>query len=64
MLDLIKLTANRVLKSGSAAILSHDVIVTLAQLTGLPVSILDNKERVDLGPYLIERFQNLFLGVA
>ena len=48
VLDLIKLTANRVLKSGSAAILSHDVIVTLAQLTGLPVSILDNKERVDL----------------
>jgi ATP-dependent Clp protease ATP-binding subunit ClpC len=48
VLDLIKLTANRVLKSGSAAIQSHDVIVTLAQLTGLPVSILDNKERVDL----------------
>ena len=48
VLDLIKLTANRVLKSGTAAIQSHDVIVTLAQLTGLPVSILDNKERVDL----------------
>jgi ATP-dependent Clp protease ATP-binding subunit ClpC len=48
VLDLIKLTANRVLKAGTAAVQSHDVIVTLAQLTGLPVSILDNKERVDL----------------
>ena len=48
VLDLIKLTANRALKGANTAIQSHDVIVTLAQLTGLPVSILDNKERVDL----------------
>src|SRR5439155_9873430 len=47
-LDLIKLTANRVLKVGSSEVQAHEIIVTLAQLTGLPVSILDNKERVDL----------------
>jgi len=48
VLDLIKLTANRVIKGGSSEVEAHQVIVTLSQLTGLPVSILDNKERVDL----------------
>jgi ATP-dependent Clp protease ATP-binding subunit ClpC len=48
-LDLIKLTANRALKAGTAKIEAHEIVVTLSQLTGLPVSILDNKERVDLG---------------
>jgi len=48
VLDLIKLTVSRALKSGAEVIEAGEVIVTLAQLTGLPVAILDNKERVDL----------------
>ena len=48
VLDLIKLTANRVLKSDSREVEAREVIVTLSQLTGLPVSILDSNERVDL----------------
>lgn len=48
VLDLIKLTANRAIKGESDIVRAHDVIVTLSQLTGLPVSILDNQERVDL----------------
>jgi len=48
VLDLIKATASRALKAGQAKVDAHEVVVTLAQLTGLPVSILDNKERVDL----------------
>jgi ATP-dependent Clp protease ATP-binding subunit ClpC len=49
VLDLIKLTVGRAAKDGSARVDSHGVILTLSQLTGLPASILDNKERVDLG---------------
>ncbi len=49
VLDLLKLTANRALKSGDSEVAAHEVIVTLSQLTGLPVSILDSNERVDLG---------------
>ena len=50
VLDLIKLTVNRALKGGTSKIESaRRCVVTLSQLTGLPVSILDNKERVDLG---------------
>jgi ATP-dependent Clp protease ATP-binding subunit ClpC len=48
VLDLLKLTVNRVLKAGTNEVPAAEIIVTLAQLTGLPVSILDNKERVDL----------------
>src|SRR5262249_54855285 len=48
VLDLIKATAARALKRGERAVAAHEVVVTLAQLTGLPISILDNKERVDL----------------
>ena len=48
VMDLIKLTASRVLKSNEGRIAAQEVIVTLAQLTGLPVSILDGNERVDL----------------
>jgi ATP-dependent Clp protease ATP-binding subunit ClpC len=48
VLDLIKLTANRALKSDSREVEAREVIVTLSQLTGLPVSILDSNERVDL----------------
>ena len=48
VLDLMKLTANRTLKAGTDELAAHEIVVTLSQLTGLPVSILDNKERVDL----------------
>jgi ATP-dependent Clp protease ATP-binding subunit ClpC len=48
VLDLLKLTAGRSSKGETARILPDDVIVTLSQLTGLPASLLDNKERVDL----------------
>ena len=48
VLDLIKLTANRVLKGGGNEVEAREIIVTLSQLTGLPVSILDSNERVDL----------------
>ena len=48
VLDLLKLTAGRGAKGDTARIGPEDVVVTLAQLTGLPVSLLDNKERVDL----------------
>jgi ATP-dependent Clp protease ATP-binding subunit ClpC len=48
VLDLIKLTASRVLKGGGNEVESREIIVTLSQLTGLPVSILDSNERVDL----------------
>lgn len=47
-LDLIKQTAGRLAKSKTRHISPHDVIVTLAQQTGLPTSILDNTERLDL----------------
>ena len=49
VLDLIKLTVGRAAKDGSDRVDPHGVILTLSQLTGLPASILDNKERVDLG---------------
>jgi ATP-dependent Clp protease ATP-binding subunit ClpC len=43
---LIRLTAGRADKGG--ALTPADVLKTLSQLTGLPVSILDNNERLDL----------------
>ncbi|MDX2204010.1 MAG: AAA family ATPase [Hyphomicrobiaceae bacterium] len=49
VLDLIKLTIGRMAKSTTRHISPHDVIVTLAQQTGLPASILDNQERLDIG---------------
>ena len=48
VLDVIKLTVGRAAKDGSERVDSHGVILTLSQLSGLPASILDNKERVDL----------------
>lgn len=48
VLDLIKLTVGRAVRNGERRVDAHSVILTLSQLTGLPVSILDNKERVDL----------------
>jgi ATP-dependent Clp protease ATP-binding subunit ClpC len=48
VIDLLKLTADRAAKNGSGRLDPHDVIVTLSQLTGLPDSILDSKEHLDL----------------
>jgi ATP-dependent Clp protease ATP-binding subunit ClpC len=47
-LDLLKLTVGRAVKGDLDRVDPRQVVVTLAQLTGLPVSILDNDERVDL----------------
>jgi ATP-dependent Clp protease ATP-binding subunit ClpC len=44
---LIRLTAVRADRKG-ARITSADVLKTLSQLTGLPISILDSRERLDL----------------
>lgn len=46
-LHLLRLTAGRAEKG--ARIAPHDVLKTLSQHTGLPISILDHKERIDLG---------------
>jgi ATP-dependent Clp protease ATP-binding subunit ClpC len=48
VLDLLKLTVSRIVKGGSPHIDARSVIETLAQHTGLPASILDGTERVDL----------------
>jgi ATP-dependent Clp protease ATP-binding subunit ClpC len=48
VLDLLKLTVTRVAKAGEKRMEPHSVIETLAQHTGLPASILDSTERVDL----------------
>ena len=48
VLDLLKLTLSRVAKAGGRRMSPHSVIETLAQHTGLPASILDSSERVDL----------------
>jgi ATP-dependent Clp protease ATP-binding subunit ClpC len=45
-IQLLKLAAVR---SERETIEPHDVLRTLSQLTGLPVSILDTRERIDLG---------------
>lgn len=48
VLDLIKLTVTRAAKGGASEVAAHEVIITLSQLSGLPMSILDSSERVDL----------------
>ena len=60
VLDLIKLTVARGAKAGER-IDAHQVIATLAQLTGLPVSILDHQERVNLAS-LREHFSARVIG--
>jgi ATP-dependent Clp protease ATP-binding subunit ClpC len=47
-LDLIRLTVSRAITAEKIEIGSDQVIETLSQLTGIPVSILDIKERIDL----------------
>jgi ATP-dependent Clp protease ATP-binding subunit ClpC len=48
VLELIKATVARARKAGAKVVAASEVIVTLAQVTGLPISVLDSKERVDL----------------
>jgi ATP-dependent Clp protease ATP-binding subunit ClpC len=48
VLDLLKLSVLRIAKERGSKVAPQDIVLTLAQLTGLPVSILDNSERVDL----------------
>jgi ATP-dependent Clp protease ATP-binding subunit ClpC len=48
VLELIKASAARVQKTGAKTMTAHEVIVTLAQVTGLPIAVLDSRERVDL----------------
>jgi len=48
VLDLIKLTFNRCVGEGAKAIAPSDILLTLSQVTGLPVAILDGNERVEL----------------
>ncbi len=60
VLDLIKLAVTRGAKAGER-IDAAQVIATLAQLTGLPVSILDHQERVNLAT-LREHFASRVIG--
>lgn len=49
VLDLLKITAGRVDSEGGKMMKPEDMIETLSQVTGLPASILDNREKIDLG---------------
>jgi ATPase family associated with various cellular activities (AAA) len=60
VLDLIKLAVTRGAKAGER-IDAPQVFATLAQLTGLPVSILDHQERVNLAS-LREHFASRVIG--
>jgi ATP-dependent Clp protease ATP-binding subunit ClpC len=48
LLDLLKRTANRCITDRKTRMTAEDVTLTLSQVTGLPISILDTKERLDL----------------
>jgi ATP-dependent Clp protease ATP-binding subunit ClpC len=48
VLDLVKLTFNRCAGEGAKTIGPADVLVTLSQVTGLPIAILDGNEKVEL----------------
>jgi len=47
-LDLLKASANRTLAGGNLVLSGEDVLSTLSQVTGLPLSILDDSQRIDL----------------
>ena len=47
-LDLLKLSVGRAAKVSGPSVTPRDIIETLAQLTGLPASIFDSHQRVDL----------------
>jgi ATP-dependent Clp protease ATP-binding subunit ClpC len=48
VLDLLKLSAQRAVSHGASAVQREDVLATMAQLTGMPQQVLDDRERVDL----------------
>jgi ATP-dependent Clp protease ATP-binding subunit ClpC len=47
-LDLIKLTAQRLMANGAKEMRREDLLTTLSQLTGMPRLVLDDRERVEL----------------
>jgi ATP-dependent Clp protease ATP-binding subunit ClpC len=47
-LDLLKLAARRVTAEDRTEIRREDVLATLAQITGMPALVLDDRQRVDL----------------
>jgi ATP-dependent Clp protease ATP-binding subunit ClpC len=48
VLDLMKMAANRVIASGGSALTRDSVVASLAQVSGLPRAILDDREKTDL----------------
>ena len=48
LLDLLKLAAKRVTTRGQTVLTRADVLATVTQLTGMPIAVLDDRERVDL----------------
>ncbi len=48
VLDLLKLSFNRVTGEGIKKVTPRDILLTLSQMSGLPVAILDNMEKVEL----------------
>ncbi len=48
LIDLLRMSVVAVAKDPKAVIADRDIIATIAQLTGLPGSIIDGNERVDL----------------
>lgn len=48
LIDLLRMSVVAVAKDPKAVIADRDIVATIAQLTGLPSSIIDGHERVDL----------------
>jgi ATP-dependent Clp protease ATP-binding subunit ClpC len=49
VLDLLKLSAQRAAARDEPRLTRDDVLATMSQLSGMPVQVLDDRERVDLG---------------
>lgn len=60
-LAVMKLTASRLTKDGDNRFAGHDILETLAQMTGLPLSLLDGAERLDL-PRIADFFGSRVVG--
>lgn len=60
-LAMMKLTALRLAKGGEKRFTGHDVLETLSQMTGLPLSLLDGAERLDL-PRITSFFESRVIG--
>lgn len=48
VLDLLKLSFNRAVGEGVKKVTPNDILLTLSQVTGLPVAILDANQKVEL----------------